>query len=62
MILREDDVWYEEVIDDGKCEIYELDIKFKILRCEKDVVVCEFVDLVVLRLRKEELEDKEFVF
>lgn len=56
---REDDVRYEEVIDDGKREIHELDTKLKILRREKDAVACESADLAALRLRKEELEDKE---
>lgn len=47
------------MIDDGKREIHELDTKLKILRREKDAVACESADLAALRLRKEELEDKE---
>ena len=50
---------YEAKIDDGERDVAVLENKIKILRREKDVLINESSDRVELKLKKDELADKE---
>lgn len=59
LALKVDQAQYESVIEEGKRDLNDCDTKLKYLRREKDLIASESADLAALRLKKEELAEKE---
>jgi len=56
---KEEEAQYEAMIEEGKRDLNDYDTKLKLLRREKDAIASESADLAGLRLKQEELADKE---
>ncbi|KAG0587113.1 hypothetical protein KC19_2G141300 [Ceratodon purpureus] len=56
---KEEDAQYEARIEEGKRSLTDLDTRLKYLRREKDMLASESADLAGLRVKQEELADKE---
>lgn len=56
---KEEEAQYETMIEEGKRDLNDYDTKLRLLRREKDSIASESADLAGLRLKQEELVDKE---
>lgn len=56
---KEEESQFETMIEDCKRDLGDCDTKLKHLREEKDMIASESADLAGLRLKQEELADKE---
>ena len=56
---KEDEAQYETKIEEGKRNLNDFETQLKLLRREKDMLASEAADLAGLRLKQEELADKE---
>lgn len=59
---KEDNAQYETMIEEGKRNLNDFETQLKLLRREKDMLASESAELAGLRLKQEELADKEQTF